>query len=91
MVAATGDGRWMITATTTMRGNARRGEEEVHMTIEDEGEARTMTLRTMTAGETTQQSNGSRERGWVVMVMSKEGCAMGRGGSRIGGDSSSLE
>ena len=37
MVAATGDGRWMITATTTMRGNARGGEEEVHMTIEDEG------------------------------------------------------
>ena len=37
MVAATGDGRWMIKATTTMRGNARRGEEEVHMTIDDEG------------------------------------------------------
>ena len=27
----------MITATTTMRGNARGGEEEVHMMIEDEG------------------------------------------------------
>jgi hypothetical protein len=27
----------MITATTTMRGNAKGGEEEVHMTIEDEG------------------------------------------------------
>jgi hypothetical protein len=52
-----------------------------------------MTRRTMTTGETTQQSNGSRERGWVVMVRSKEGCAMGRGrgGARIGGDSSSLE
>jgi hypothetical protein len=36
MVAATGDGRWMITATTMMRGNARGGEEEVYMTIEDE-------------------------------------------------------
>jgi hypothetical protein len=36
MVAATGDGRWMITATMTMRGNARRGEEEVQ-SIEDEG------------------------------------------------------
>ena len=37
MVSATGDGRWMITATTTMRGNARGGDEEVHMMIEDEG------------------------------------------------------
>jgi len=35
-----------------------------------------------TTGETTQQSNGSRERGGVVMVRSKEGCAMGRGGAR---------
>jgi hypothetical protein len=32
----------------------------------------------MTTGEKTQQSNGSRERGWVVMVRSKEGCAMVR-------------
>jgi hypothetical protein len=45
----------------------------------------------MTTGETTQQSNSSWERGWVVIVRSKEGCAMGRGGARIGGDSSSLE
>ena len=37
MVAATGDGRWMITATTKMRGNARGGEEEVHAMKEDEG------------------------------------------------------
>jgi hypothetical protein len=34
MVAATGDGQWMITATTTMRGNARGRKEEVHMTID---------------------------------------------------------
>jgi hypothetical protein len=27
----------------------------------------------------------------VVMERSKEGCAVGRGGARIGGDSSSLE
>jgi signal transduction histidine kinase len=27
----------MIKAARTMRGNARRGEEEVHMTIDDEG------------------------------------------------------
>jgi hypothetical protein len=45
----------------------------------------------MKTGKTTQQSNGSWERGWVVMERSKEGCAVGRGGARIGGDSSSLE
>ena len=37
MAATTGDGRWMITATTTVRGNARGGEEEVHAMKEDEG------------------------------------------------------
>jgi hypothetical protein len=34
MVAATGDGRWTITAMTTMRGNARGRKEEVHTTID---------------------------------------------------------
>jgi hypothetical protein len=34
MVAATGDGQWTITATTTMRGNARGRKEEVHMAID---------------------------------------------------------
>jgi hypothetical protein len=37
MAATTGDGRWTITATTTVRGNARGGEEEVHAMKEDEG------------------------------------------------------
>jgi len=32
------------------------------------------------SGKTTQQSNSSRERGWRVMVRSKEGCAAGGGG-----------
>ena len=37
MAATTGDGRWTITATTTVRGNARGGEEEGHVMKEDEG------------------------------------------------------
>jgi hypothetical protein len=37
MAATTGDGRWTITATTTVWGNARGGEEEVHAMKEDEG------------------------------------------------------
>jgi hypothetical protein len=44
-------------------------------------QARTTTRRATTTGELTQQSNGSRERG-MVMVKSKEGCAVGRGGAR---------
>ena len=34
MVAATGDGRWTISVTTTMRGNDRGRKEEVHTTID---------------------------------------------------------
>ena len=80
MVAATGDGRWMITATTTMRG--RRGEEEVHMTIEDEGVGKDND----TTDDDDRRNNTTIKRftgeGGMVMVRSKEGCAVGRGGAR---------
>ena len=74
MVAATGDRRWTITATTTMRGNARGRKEEVHMTIDttdDDDRRNNTTIKWFTG-----------EGGMVVMVRSKEGCAVGRGGAR---------
>jgi hypothetical protein len=66
----------------TMRGNARGRKEEVHTTIGDEGVGEDTTRWATTTGESTQQLNGSRERGYMVMVRSKEGCAVGRGGAR---------
>ena len=73
MVAATGDGRWTITATTTMRGNARGRKEEVHTTINktDDDDRRNNTTIKRFTGE-----------GGMVMVRSKEGYAVGRSGAR---------
>ena len=73
MVATTGDGRWTRTATTTMRGNARGRKEEVHMTIDmtDDDDRRNNTTIKRFTGE-----------GGMVMVRSKEGYAVGRGGAR---------
>ena len=79
MVAATGDGRWTIKATTTMRGNARGRKEEVHTTIDttDDDDRRNNTTIKRFTGE-----------GGMVMVRRRRAAPWVEAAQ--GGDSSSL-
>ncbi len=80
MVATMDDGRqW--NRRLFRRNRARRKKEEEH---------RTILLNNYTtdddnnnSGKITQQLNSSREMEWMMMGMSKEGCAMGGGSGRM--------